>query len=113
MKKILFAALIVIATATFAFADTIYLRDGRIIHGTLLGFINGHFVVRVEPRYSTLPSTTNDPNVARNRTNQGDIQYYIPKRSRGLRSTAARSMMRATKCAPSRSIFSQTGLTAA
>ena len=79
MKKILLAVLIVVATATFAFADTIYLRDGRIIHGTLLGFINGHFVVRVEPRYSTLPSTTTDPNVARNRTNQGDIQYLHPE----------------------------------
>src|SRR5437588_11202790 len=65
--------------ATFAFADTIYLRDGRTIQGTLLGFINGRFVVRVEPRYSTLPNETRDPNITRSRTNEGDIQYFRPE----------------------------------
>lgn len=77
MKKILLALLIVITTATFATADTIYLRDGRTIHGTLLGFINGRFVVRVELRYVTQPATT-DPNIARNRTYEGEIQYFRP-----------------------------------
>ena len=78
MKKLLLAVMLLIATATFAAADTIYLRDGRTIRGTLLGFINGRFVVRVEPRYSTTPSATTDPNVARNRTYEGDIQYFRP-----------------------------------
>ncbi|HEY3102953.1 MAG TPA: hypothetical protein VGJ69_05140 [Pyrinomonadaceae bacterium] len=78
MKKLLLAVMILIATATFAAADTIYLRDGRTIQGTLLGFINGRFVVRVEPRYSTSPSATTDSNVARNRRDQGDIQYFRP-----------------------------------
>ena len=58
MKKIFLAVIILIAAATVAAADTIYLRDGRTIHGTLLGFINGRFVVRVELRYSTPPSAT-------------------------------------------------------
>ena len=58
MKKIFLALIIVIAAASLAAADTIYLHDGRIIHGTLLGFANGHFVVRVEPRYSTYPAAT-------------------------------------------------------
>ena len=79
MKKLLLVVLIVFAAATFAFADTIYLRDGRTIRGSLLGFINGRFVVRVEPRYSTQPSATTDPNVARNRTYEGDIQYFRPE----------------------------------
>ncbi|HEY8205709.1 MAG TPA: hypothetical protein VIF81_13335 [Pyrinomonadaceae bacterium] len=78
MKKLLLAVMLLIATATFAAADTIYLRDGRTIRGTLLGFINGRFVVRVEPRFSTTPSATTDPNVARNRTYEGDIQYFRP-----------------------------------
>jgi hypothetical protein len=78
MKRILLAVLIVIATATFAAADTIYLRDGRSIRGTLLGFINGRFVVRVDPRFSTSPPATTDPNVARNRANEGEIQYFRP-----------------------------------
>jgi len=77
MRKILLALVIILATASFAVADTIYLRDGRTIHGTLLGFINGRFVVRVERRYST-PEATTDPNVARNRGSEGDIQYFRP-----------------------------------
>src|SRR2546430_2381808 len=79
MRKIILAVMIVMAAASFAVADTIYLRDGRTIQGTLLGFINGRFVVRVEPRYSTLPDETRDPNIARSRTNQGDIQYFRPE----------------------------------
>jgi len=78
MKKIFLAVILVIAAATAAAADTIYLRDGRTIRGTLLGFINGRFVVRIEPRYSTLPSATTDPNIARNRTPEGEIQYFRP-----------------------------------
>jgi hypothetical protein len=70
MKKFLLALLIVFATATFAAADTIYLRDGRQVRGTLLGFINGQFVVRVEPRATTDP---------RSRRNEGDIQYFRPE----------------------------------
>ncbi len=79
MKKLLLVVLIVFAAATFAFADTIYLRDGRTVRGTLLGFVNGRFVVRVEPRYSTQPTATTDPSVARNRSYEGDIQYFRPE----------------------------------
>jgi hypothetical protein len=75
MRKILLALVIVFAAATFAAADTIYLRDGRTIQGTLLGFVNGRFVVRVEPRYST----NNQPNADRTRRDQGDIQYFRPE----------------------------------
>jgi len=79
MRKIILALLIVMAAASFAVADTVYLRDGRTIHGTLLGFINGRFVVRVEPRYSTLPSATADPDIARRQANEGEIQYFRPE----------------------------------
>ena len=78
MKKIILALTMLLLTASFAGADTIYLRDGRTVRGTLLGFINGRFVVRVEPRYSTQPSATTDPNVARDRANEGEIQYFRP-----------------------------------
>ena len=73
MKKIILALAFLICAASFSFADTIYLRDGRTIHGTLLGFINGRFVVRVETRNSTLPSSTTS-----NRQYEGDIQYFRP-----------------------------------
>jgi len=76
MKKIILALAIVIATVSIAAADTFYLRDGRTIRGTLLGFVNGRFMVRVENRYAT---TNPDSNVARNRDNQGDIQYFRPE----------------------------------
>jgi len=76
MRKILFAVLFIIATASFAFADTIYLRDGRTVRGTVLGFVNGQFVVRVEA--GNFPNATTDPNVARRRRDASDIQYFRP-----------------------------------
>ena len=79
MRKIILALLIVIVAASFAAADTIYLRDGRTIRGTLLGFVDGRFVVRVESRYTgpgpSLPTTNQD---VRNRDSQGEIQYFRP-----------------------------------
>ncbi|MFY9619420.1 MAG: hypothetical protein WAM70_13905 [Pyrinomonadaceae bacterium] len=72
MKKFLLALLIVLATATFAVADTIYLRDGRQVRGTLLGFINGQFVMRVETQLSGSPSTTTT-------RRRDDIQYFRPE----------------------------------
>ena len=76
MKRIILALAIVIATVSVAAADTFYLRDGRTVRGTLLGFVNGRFVVRVENRSST---ANPDTNVARNRDNQNDIQYFRPE----------------------------------
>jgi hypothetical protein len=74
MRKLILVLIFVLAMASLAFADTIVLRDGRTIRGTVLGFVNGRFVVRVENRY-----TTNDQTIARNRGNEGDIQYFRPE----------------------------------
>ncbi len=78
MRKIILALTIVILAASFAAADTIYLKDGRTIRGTVLGFTNGRFVVRVEPRYATQSATT-ESNIARSRNNVGEIQYFRPQ----------------------------------
>jgi hypothetical protein len=79
MRKIILALAIVLFAASFVVADTIYLRDGRTVRGTLLGFINGRFVVRVDTRYTTgTGAPTGDPNVARNQTYAGEIQYFRP-----------------------------------
>jgi hypothetical protein len=76
MRKIILALTIVLLAATFAVADTIYLRDGRTIRGTLLGFVNGRFVVRVSSRLgpASIPSNNRD---SRN-TDEGEIQYFRP-----------------------------------
>ena len=47
MRKIILAFLLTIMAASFVAADTIFLRDGRRVQGTVLGFMNGRFVVRV------------------------------------------------------------------
>ena len=73
MRKIILALTLTLLAASFAAADTIYLKDGRTIRGTVLGFTNGRFVVRVENRY-----TTQSTEVARNRTNEGEIEYFRP-----------------------------------
>jgi hypothetical protein len=52
LKKIIIALLILLMAASVAAADTIYLRDGRTVRGTILGFVNGRFVVRLEGNVS-------------------------------------------------------------
>jgi len=76
MRKIILALAIVFATVSIAAADTFYLRDGRTVRGTLLGFVNGRFVVRLENRNST---ANPDSNVARRRGDESDIQYFRPE----------------------------------
>ena len=78
MRKIILALTIVLLAASFAAADTIYLRDGRTVHGTLLGFINGRFVVRVDTRYSTSPGTAVNNPGSPNRNEEGELQYFRP-----------------------------------
>ena len=74
MRKIILALVIVLFSASSISADTIYLRDGRTVRGTLLGFVNGRFVVRVSGQ--TAPNT----GVAARETSRGDveIQYFRP-----------------------------------
>jgi hypothetical protein len=73
MKKIIFALLCIMVCAPLALADTIYLRDGRQIRGTVLGFIGGRFAVRVTPATGTTSSTTSGT-----ATTQGEVQFFRP-----------------------------------
>ena len=59
MKKIIFALLITLATLSVAAADTIYLRGGTTLRGTVLGFINGRFAIRLTAG-ATVPTRSND-----------------------------------------------------
>jgi hypothetical protein len=65
MKKIIFALLITLATISVAAADTIYLRGGTTLRGTVLGFINGRFAIQLTAG-ATLPVPANNNN--RNQT---------------------------------------------
>ena len=59
MKKIILALLISLASVSLAAADTIYLRGGTTIRGTVLGFINGRFAIQLTASVN-LPVRSND-----------------------------------------------------
>lgn len=59
MKKIVLALILIIASVSFAMADTIYLRGGSTIRGTVLGFINGRFAVQLSSN-ATIPVPSNN-----------------------------------------------------
>jgi hypothetical protein len=74
MRKIIFALALLLMTAPLAAADTIYLKDGRTVRGTVLGFINNRFAVRVNTGQSNIPSSTTPGPT----TGEGEIQFFRP-----------------------------------
>ena len=73
MRKFVLALAFVLTTVSLAAADTIYMRDGRTIRGTVLGFISGRVVVRVG---GTTPAS------GRTRTpaaDDGELQFIRPR----------------------------------
>jgi len=70
MRKLLLVVIILLAAAGVAAADTIYLRDGRTVQGTLIGFVNGQFVVRV--------TSIGTGTVTSSRSETGELQYFRP-----------------------------------
>jgi hypothetical protein len=66
MKKIILALAALLLLAPLALADTIVLRDGRTLRGTVLGFMNGRIVVRLEP------ASAGDP------ADAGEIRFFRP-----------------------------------
>jgi hypothetical protein len=59
MKKLILALLITLAAVSVAAADTIYLRGGTTLRGTVLGFINGRFAIQLTSS-ATLPVRPTD-----------------------------------------------------
>ena len=66
MKRIVLAIVLLLLTAPGVAADTVYLRDGRVIRGTVIGFIGGRFAVRVAP--ATTGAGASQP--------EGEIQFF-------------------------------------
>lgn len=84
MKKIILAFLIAMAAVSVAAADTIYLRGGTAVRGTVLGYINGRFAIRLTTS-ATLPvSSPNNRNqtgtsTATRTVNAGDVIFLRPR----------------------------------
>jgi hypothetical protein len=74
MRKIALAILILVMAASAAAADTIYLRDGRSIRGTVIGYINGRFAVRVDQQTQVTGANNSTQTIA-----AGEIAYLRPR----------------------------------
>ena len=68
MKRIVLAFVLLTLTASGVAADTVYLRDGRVIRGTVIGFIGGRFAVRVTPATQTGGAGASQT--------EGEIQFF-------------------------------------
>ena len=79
MKKItlvLLTVLTMLLLSGVALGDTLYLRDGRALRGTLIGFINGRFAFRVADTASTTrPVSPQGPATTRS---EGEILFFRP-----------------------------------
>lgn len=80
MKKIIFALLITLAAFSLVAADTITLRGGTTLRGTVLGFINGRFAVQLSAP-ATLPtrSTDNRTTGATRTVSAGEVVFLRPR----------------------------------
>jgi hypothetical protein len=82
MKKIILTLLFVLLTASVAAADTIYLRNGTAVRGTVLGYINGRFAVRLTAT-TTLPANPANRNQtgesAARTVREGEVIFLRPR----------------------------------
>jgi len=76
IRKIILAMLILIMAAAVAAADTIYLRNGQSVRGTVLGFVNGRFAIKLTAPFSPQPNTQTGRSTSVRTTNEiGDIVF--------------------------------------
>ena len=82
MKKLVLVLIIVLASVSFAAADTIYLRGGTTLRGNVLGFINGRFAIQLTSN-ATVPvggnrNQTNTAPTTRN-VSAGEVIFLRPR----------------------------------
>ena len=111
MRRIILALTIALFAASFVAADTVCLRDGRTVRGTVLGFINGRFVVRVDGQDApnTGPASRTEPS-------EGDPRCSstsVPMKLSASRSKDALWTRCVLRTAPCRYRWSLTGSTRA
>ena len=83
MKKLILSLLTLMAILLLSgvsLGDTLYLRDGRSFHGTLIGFINGRFAFRVIDPNRNTTRTTNQQTTQRDTVarDEGEIRFFRP-----------------------------------
>jgi hypothetical protein len=83
MKKLILVLFIVLGSVSLAAADTIYLRGGTTLRGTVLGFINGRFAIQLTSN-ATLPvnptSNRSQPSSGTTRTvSAGEVVFLRPR----------------------------------
>jgi hypothetical protein len=84
MKRLVLVLLLTFASAAIASADTVYLRGGTTLRGTVLGFINGRFAIQLTTS-ATLPvSPANNRNQGQNIGNTrtvsaGEVIFLRPR----------------------------------
>lgn len=77
MRRLMLVLMFVILAAPHAAADTVYLRDGRTVRGTVLGFIGGRFAVRVS---TTDAARTSPSSTSGTRSDEGgEVQFIRPR----------------------------------
>jgi hypothetical protein len=83
MKKLIIAVVITLAAVSAVAADTIYLRSGTTLRGTVLGFINGRFAVQLTaPATLTVPPTNRSQSTSSQTTrrfNTGEVIFLRPR----------------------------------
>lgn len=84
MKKIFLALVITLAAVSAAAADTVYLRGGTTLRGTLLGFINGRFAFQLNQNASLPVRSTdnrNQPTLSQSTriVNAGEVIFLRPR----------------------------------
>lgn len=72
MRKMILALTLLLMSAAFVHADTIYLKNGNTVRGTVLGFINNRFAVRVDSAAATNNNFPNTPG------NDAEIRFFRP-----------------------------------
>ncbi len=83
MKKLILALVVMLAAVSIASADTIFLRSGTSIRGTVLGFINGRFAIQLTSAATLqMPSTGRSQSTASQSTrrfNAGEVIFLRPR----------------------------------
>jgi hypothetical protein len=82
MKKLVLVLFVTLACVSLASADTIYLRGGTTLRGTVLGFINGRFAVQLTAD-ATLPANPNNRSQSQSSTprtvSAGEVVFLRPR----------------------------------